>query len=380
MKNYKLYTYAVLSLILFSILISTITIPYLLKTNGSDYLANSISLAKAQVEQLNVLTKVETEKDYNRQTAILKLQNVVEVSNSDLLFLSVLDWSGKILCHPTITEVGQTVNTENTQAKTLENAELGEQLFMKLKSDDYENRTTDVIYLKSIDGTDLIIAANLNINNFNTTISSWQLQYYILTLILTLIIIFLMLGGIRITSNYYQKIIEDKNNKFESGVLSISKLNASLESYQNKLIELSEVTETEDETKITDTIPEAKIPSENETLNKKKKRILTYVRNELVPIPLDAIAYVYVENTITYIIRKDGKRSTSNDSLDQIYSNLNTTSFFRVNRQIIVAISAIEKIIKFGNSQLKIQVSPASEIDIIIGKNKAASFKQWLDM
>jgi len=68
------------------------------------------------------------------------------------------------------------------------------------------------------------------------------------------------------------------------------------------------------------------------------------------------------------------------DSLDQIYSNLNTTSFFRVNRQIIVAISAIEKIIKFGNSQLKIQVSPASEIDIIIGKNKAASFKQWLDM
>jgi len=75
-------------------------------------------------------------------------------------------------------------------------------------------------------------------------------------------------------------------------VLSISKLNASLESYQNKLIELSEVNETEDETKITDTISEAETPTENETLDKKKKRILTYVRNELVPIPLDAIAYV----------------------------------------------------------------------------------------
>jgi hypothetical protein len=45
-----------------------------------------------------------------------------------------------------------------------------------------------------------------------------------------------------------------------------------------------------------------------------------------------------------------------------------------------VAISAIYKIIKFGNSKLKIQVTPASEIDIIIGKNKAAAFKQWLDL
>jgi len=32
------------------------------------------------------------------------------------------------------------------------------------------------------------------------------------------------------------------------------------------------------------------------------------------------------------------------------------------------------------NNKLKIQVKPKSEVDIIIGKNKASAFKQWLDL
>lgn len=374
MKNSKLYIYTTIGLLLFSVLVCIITIPYLLKINGSDYLTNTLSLSKSQVEQLSLLNKIDDEADYNRTLTIVKLQNVIKSTQSDFMFLSIVDWSGKILCYPDITKVGQTVNTENAQPKTIENSEFGEQLYQRLKSQDFKDNDTDVIYLKPIEGTDLIIAANINVRIFNTMLSSWQLQYYILSLILTLLVIVLMLGAIRITSNHYLAIIEEKSTRFEDGVLSISKLNDSLESYQNKLLENSKIEETVTPSETVETA------TENETIDKEKRRILTYVRNELVPIPLTAIAYIYVENTITYIIKKDGKRSTSNDSLDQIYSNLDSASFFRVNRQIIVAISAIDKILKFGNSQLKIQVTPASEIDIIIGKNKASAFKQWLDM
>jgi len=59
---------------------------------------------------------------------------------------------------------------------------------------------------------------------------------------------------------------------------------------------------------------------------------------------------------------------------------LDEKSFFRVNRQIIVAISAIKKITKYGRSKLKVEVEPIAEIDIFIGKNKAAAFKKWLDL
>jgi len=54
--------------------------------------------------------------------------------------------------------------------------------------------------------------------------------------------------------------------------------------------------------------------------------------------------------------------------------------FFRANRQFIVSIQAIDRIVKFGNSALKIETQPSTDQEVVIGKNKAANFKQWLDL
>lgn len=104
------------------------------------------------------------------------------------------------------------------------------------------------------------------------------------------------------------------------------------------------------------------------------------MRNELVPVLISEIAYVYTENTITYVVNFEGKKSTSNASLDDMYSNFDSTLFFRANRQYIISISAIDKIIKYGKSQLKIVLNSKVSEEIIISKNKAAEFKQWLNM
>ena len=76
----------------------------------------------------------------------------------------------------------------------------------------------------------------------------------------------------------------------------------------------------------------------------------------------------------------DGKRSTTNMSLYDMYTNLNSALFFRANRQFIISITAIDKIIKYGKSQIKIVLQSKTSEDIIISKNKAAEFKQWLNM
>lgn len=76
----------------------------------------------------------------------------------------------------------------------------------------------------------------------------------------------------------------------------------------------------------------------------------------------------------------DGKPFTTNMSLDDMYTNLNSALFFRANRQFIISITAIDKIIKYGKSQLKIVLQSKTSEDIIISKNKAAEFKQWLNM
>ena len=68
-------------------------------------------------------------------------------------------------------------------------------------------------------------------------------------------------------------------------------------------------------------------------------------------------------------------------SLDYLMSKLENNLFLRVNRQLIISITAIDKIIRYGISQLKILISSKDDLDIIIiiiSKNRTIDFKQWL--
>ena len=129
-------------------------------------------------------------------------------------------------------------------------------------------------------------------------------------------------------------------------------------------------------------IEKSAVFDQNREVNQKseKKRILTYIRNELVPISTEDIAYILTENSITYIYQIDGRKSTSNLSLDELYNTIDESFFFRANRQYIIAITAIDKIIKYGNSQLKILITNCPDVEIIISKNRAAEFRQWLSI
>jgi len=113
--------------------------------------------------------------------------------------------------------------------------------------------------------------------------------------------------------------------------------------------------------------------------NPLKERVLTYYRNEILVTPLSSIAYIYIEHSITYVVDLNGKRSVANENLETLFSLLDSKSFFKVNRQIILSISAIKKIIKMGKGQLKVDVSPSFEDSIFVGKNKSVAFKEWLN-
>ena len=194
--------------------------------------------------------------------------------------------------------------------------------------------------------------------------SALKSNFYFIFLVMGVLVIVLSFMAVRIIGSAYEKQLELKNSTLTSEVVNLSKLNTDLVSYKEKVAETPVETDTN-------------LSSEKD---KEKERILTYVRNELVPVVIKDIAYVYTENTITYVVCFDGKRSTTNMSLDDMYNNLNSNLFFRANRQFIISITAIDKIIKYGNSQLKILLQSKTSEEIIISKNKAAEFKQWLNM
>lgn len=368
MKNYRFYFYTLLILIAFSITVSFLGVSTLSKSHTIQILENEIASAEQQAKDIARMAEKAFQSSVSEVEIAQSIQLAIDGSDKKNVFLSVFDWSEKLISHPNVTLVGSIQGKSSGMKLNMDQVPTGEELFDYISSvDDSKSDPSEIFYIAQIQGLGWIIGAHVNLDNIQSMKSAWSNKAYLVFFVVMLMIVLIVMGIIRSITSYYEAQLSLKSSKIEDGVLNLSKLNTSLENYQNKLGELTNLKTTEAQ--------EVEVTKEKE-----KQRILTYVRNELMPVATEDIGYIYVENTITYVVRKDGKRSTTSESLDQIYSYLDEKSFFRANRQIIVAISAIDKIIKFGNSKLKIQVTPASEIDIIIGKNKAAAFKQWLDL
>lgn len=374
MRNYRIYLYITLSFAFFFFLIALFATPYFVRNTIIDLLDNEIASAQMETRQVATVAGEAITSKEDKSKRLLSIQKAINNTEQENVYLSVIDWSGKVVSYPDQTQIGTKSADQTIGQTSMETAISGYDLYNYVKNvqrDATLNVGENIIYMTSIPNSDLIIAAHINIKNIHQRIDQRRLLFNIGFLIVGLLALLFLLAVIRFVSSYYEEQLAVKTSKIEDSVLNLSKLNVSLENYQRNLLEIKANQERE----VRDVESE---PTEIQETS--KKRLLTYVRNELLSIPAEDIAYIYVDNTITYVIRKDGKRSTTNDSLDQIYTSLDNKLFFRANRQIIVGIHAIEKITKFGNSALKIQTNPEPEVEIVIGKNKAASFKQWLDL
>lgn len=364
MTNYRFYRYLFIGWFVFFGLITLFGVPYAVKKQCTVVLQEVIGNGQIKAGQLAMMASAIYGDEQEKTAATEVVQTSIEQFADTEVELVLIDWSGKIIAHPEIVQVGsQFTSLEETN---IESDYSAAELYRSL-SDATEADTHKIIYLKDIPGTDLVIVAQADLEQARVKKSELASVWYSGLILVAILVLLMALWGFRSVHMYYDKKYQKQVERYEEGLLNIQQLNSSLESYKRK-VEVDEPTSDKEE--------EAEKAAENGA----KARILTYIRNELLPVSVNDIAYLYVENTITYVVAKNGKRSISNDSLDQIFKNLDPRLFFRANRQIIVSIGAIETILKYGNNQLKIQCEPTAEIDIIIGKNKAAQFKQWLNI
>ncbi len=370
MSNYKLYIKIALGYILLFATLTAVTVPILRKQGVLLILENEIASAKQESKQIANLAGSVLLENTNKEAVISGIQEGIDKSNTETVFLTVFDWSGKLICHPNEIERG-VKDDEQISAlnQTMDESMTSEEVYERIKT------TTDVstiVYLSPIPNSDLIIAANLNASSIQEKSQTLLKQLLLMYFIIGLILFLFLLVAVRFISSYYEVKLEEKTLKLQDGVLNLSKLNDSLEKYQKRIETIQETSK--------ENVNLRNKEEENTESGSSKTRLLTYVRNELVSVTTTNIAYIYVESTITYVVRRDGKKATTNESLDQIYSYLDPKLFFRANRQFIVSIQAIDRIVKFGNSALKIETQPSTDQEVVIGKNKAANFKQWLDL
>jgi DNA-binding LytR/AlgR family response regulator len=110
-----------------------------------------------------------------------------------------------------------------------------------------------------------------------------------------------------------------------------------------------------------------------------KKRFLVKKGEQLVPISDDEIAYFYTENELVYLFTPEGKKYVVDYTLEQLDELVDSEKFFRINRQYLIHLEAIQRIHTYFNSRLKLNLQPDPTDEVIVSKGKAKSFKQWLE-
>lgn len=374
MRKDRLYLFSFLAVTIIFIGVASVAIEYFVKYSADRLLNTQLESSKREAKEIATFLSYQIKNGTNKEGAINALQESISNANLNMGFISMFDWSGKTICHPDIKMVGQLITPDASFVSSVSDNLTAEDFYGLLKSKqeaggirDFEDDTqeSEVVYLFPVGGTDWMIAAHANITKVSNEIDGLRNRFYTILGIMGLVMILTSVIAVRLIGSTYEKRLEVKNQKLSDEVISLAKLNQAVGEYQQKVTERVPLKEEES--------------IETEVVNK-KQRILTYIRNELVPISTNEIAYIYTETTITYVVCADGRRSTTNQSLDQLMADLDNHFFFRSNRQFIIAIAAIEKIVKYGNNQLKILVNPNSEVDIIISKNKASEFKQWLNL
>jgi len=109
-----------------------------------------------------------------------------------------------------------------------------------------------------------------------------------------------------------------------------------------------------------------------------KERFLVNKGSKFIPVSIAEIAYFYSEDKVTFLKTINNERYILQFTIEELENSLNPMLFFRANRQILVKIDAILSVENSFNSKLKLKITPNFADEIIISREKAVAFKEWL--
>jgi two-component system response regulator LytT len=109
------------------------------------------------------------------------------------------------------------------------------------------------------------------------------------------------------------------------------------------------------------------------------RRILVRLGQSMRLVEVQDVAYFYTRDKLTFLVtRSTGKRYPLDMPLDRLEDCLDSSLFFRINRQFIVQIHAIKEMHPHSKSRLKIDLDPPADVETVVSTERAADFRQWL--
>lgn len=110
-----------------------------------------------------------------------------------------------------------------------------------------------------------------------------------------------------------------------------------------------------------------------------RSRLITNVIDGFKKIDTQEIAWLVSSNKITSAVTFDGHQHVVDFTLDKLEKELDPKNFFRANRQYILNIEAIRKVENWFNGKLIVKTHPDVKEKIVVSRERAKNFKDWIN-
>jgi DNA-binding LytR/AlgR family response regulator len=110
-----------------------------------------------------------------------------------------------------------------------------------------------------------------------------------------------------------------------------------------------------------------------------KTRFLVRLGEQLLPVQAADVAWFQSRNETVTLVTQAGQRYLVDYTLEQLEQVLDSRQFFRLNRQFIAQLAAVQRLHPWFNGKLKLDLQPAPADEVIVSREKAAALKSWLE-
>lgn len=110
-----------------------------------------------------------------------------------------------------------------------------------------------------------------------------------------------------------------------------------------------------------------------------KERIVLQKGREYVPMNVNDIAYFFTEYRIVSVFTHQGERYFTDKHLSDMEAELDPRLFFRLNRNYVAHIKAIQKFRPEAKGKILIDLTPKPEEVVIVSQERASAFRAWME-
>lgn len=109
-----------------------------------------------------------------------------------------------------------------------------------------------------------------------------------------------------------------------------------------------------------------------------KARFVVKVGEHLRTIEVSDIQYFFSQDKTTFCVTREERSLILDFTLEQLEEMVDPERFYRINRKYLIASDAIQDIIHYTNSRLKLILKGSQDNDIIVARERVQDFKSWL--